>query len=50
MDDVKKRKFLTTEVLELRLIGRPEHSQSLYRLCYPGFCTSTGRYQNFRGI
>jgi hypothetical protein len=36
LDDVEKRKFLTLPELELRLLGRPARSQSLYRLSYPG--------------
>jgi hypothetical protein len=32
LDDVEKRTFLTLPGLELLLIGRPAHSQSLYRL------------------
>jgi hypothetical protein len=36
LDDVEKRKFLTVLGLELRLIGRPAHRQSLYQLHYPG--------------
>jgi hypothetical protein len=36
LDDVEKRKFLTLPGLELRLLGRPARSQSLYRLSYPG--------------
>jgi hypothetical protein len=36
LDDVEKRKFVTLPELELRLLGRPAHSQSLYRLRYPG--------------
>jgi hypothetical protein len=36
LDDVEKRKFLTPSVLELRPLGRPARSQSLYRLHYPG--------------
>jgi hypothetical protein len=36
LDDVKKRKFLTLPGLELRPLGRPARSQSLYRLRYPG--------------
>jgi hypothetical protein len=31
LDDMKKRKFLTLPGLELRALGRPAHSQSLYR-------------------
>jgi hypothetical protein len=38
LDDVEKRKFLTLPVLELRPLGRPARSQSLYRLRYPGSC------------
>jgi hypothetical protein len=36
LDDVEKRKFLTLPGLELRPLGRPARSQSLYRLHYPG--------------
>jgi hypothetical protein len=36
LDDVEKRKFLTLLGLELRTLGRPACSQSLYRLRYPG--------------
>jgi hypothetical protein len=36
LDDVEKRKFLTIPGLELRPLGRPARSQSLYRLRYPG--------------
>jgi hypothetical protein len=36
-DDMVKRKFLTLPGLELRPIGRPAGSQSLYRLRYPCF-------------
>jgi hypothetical protein len=32
LDDVEKRKFLTLPGLELRPLGRPARSQSLYRL------------------
>ena len=35
LDDVEKRKFLTIPGLELRPLGRPACSQSLYRLRYP---------------
>jgi hypothetical protein len=34
-DDVKKTKFLTLPGLELRPLGLPARSQSLYRLRYP---------------
>jgi hypothetical protein len=36
LDDVEKRKFLTLPGLELRPLGSPARSQSLYRLSYPG--------------
>jgi hypothetical protein len=36
LDDVEKRKFFILPGLELRLLGRPARSQSLYRLSYPG--------------
>jgi hypothetical protein len=36
LDDVEKRKFLTLPGLELRPLGRPARSQSLYRQRYPG--------------
>jgi hypothetical protein len=34
LGDVGKRKFLTLKGLELRPLGRPARSQSLYRLRY----------------
>jgi hypothetical protein len=36
LDDVEKRKFLPPPGLELRPLGRPALSQSLYRPRYPG--------------
>jgi hypothetical protein len=36
LNDVEKRKFLNLPGLELRLLGRPARSQSLYRLRYLG--------------
>jgi hypothetical protein len=36
LNDMDKWKFLTLPGLELRPIGRPASSQSLYRLRYPG--------------
>jgi hypothetical protein len=36
LDDVETRKFLTLPGLELRPVGRPTRSSSLYRLRYPG--------------
>jgi hypothetical protein len=35
LDDVEKRKFFTLPELELRPLGRPARTQSLYRLRYP---------------
>jgi hypothetical protein len=35
LDYVEKRKLLTLLGLELRPLGRPVHSQSLYQLRYP---------------
>jgi hypothetical protein len=35
LDDVEKRIFLNLLELELRPLGLPAHSQSLYRLSYP---------------
>jgi hypothetical protein len=39
LDNVEKREFLTLPGLELRPLGRPARSQSLYRLNYPGSYT-----------
>jgi hypothetical protein len=36
LDDVERRKILPLLGLELRPLGRPTHSQPLYRLRYPG--------------
>jgi hypothetical protein len=36
LEDVEKRKFLILPGLELRPLGRPARSQSLYRLSYLG--------------
>jgi hypothetical protein len=36
LDDVQKRKLLNLPRLELRNLGCPARSQSLYRLRYPG--------------
>jgi hypothetical protein len=36
LEEMKKGKLLTLPGLELRHIGRPARSQSLYRLRYPG--------------
>jgi hypothetical protein len=40
LDDVENRKFLTLLGLELRILGRPARSQSLYQLRYPGSLNS----------
>jgi hypothetical protein len=47
LDDMEGREFLTLPGLELRSLGRPARSQSLYRLRYPPYafmaqCLSTG--------
>jgi hypothetical protein len=42
LDDVEKKKCLTLPGLELRPLGRPPRSQTLYRPRFPGsegFCT-----------
>jgi hypothetical protein len=36
LDDLEKIKYLTLQGLELRLLGRPAGSQSLYQLSHPG--------------
>jgi hypothetical protein len=36
LDELEKRKFFTLPGLELQLLGRPDRSQSLYRLRSPG--------------
>jgi hypothetical protein len=41
-EDMDKWKFLTLSGLELRPLGRPARSESLYRLSYPGAVTSYG--------
>jgi hypothetical protein len=46
LDDVENRKFLTLPGLELRTLGRPARSQSLYRLRYPGCHMSRGIRRN----
>jgi hypothetical protein len=35
LEEIEKWKFLTLPGLELRTLGRPARSQSLYRLRYP---------------
>jgi hypothetical protein len=36
LDDVEKRKILPLKRFEIRSLGRPARSQSLYRERYPG--------------
>jgi hypothetical protein len=36
LDGMERRKFLTLTGLEIRTLGRPAHSQSLYQVGYPG--------------
>jgi hypothetical protein len=36
LDTAEERTFSTLPGLKLRLLGHPAHSQSLYRLRYPG--------------
>jgi hypothetical protein len=48
VDDVEKKKFLTPLGLEVRHLGSPERSQSLYRLRYPdSFYIGTILYVKF---
>jgi hypothetical protein len=44
LEDVEKRRFLTLPGLELRTLGRPARSQSLYRLRYAGSQTHNIRF------
>jgi hypothetical protein len=48
LDAVKKRKFLILPGLELRPLGRPARSQSLYRLSYPGSWNGKGQIRKWR--
>jgi hypothetical protein len=41
LDDLERRRFLTLPGLELRPLGRPARSQSLYGLRYAGSLTNT---------
>jgi hypothetical protein len=54
LDEVMKRKFLTLPGLELRTLGRPARSQSLYRLRYPASWTTRRLEKNvfsrFKGL
>jgi hypothetical protein len=47
LHNVEKRTFLILPGLELRPLGRPARSQSLYRVRYPGSC-ETSRLPHFR--
>jgi hypothetical protein len=42
LDDVEKIQFLTLPGLELRTLGRPARSPSLYRLSYQGSSERSG--------
>jgi hypothetical protein len=44
LDDLKRTKFLILSGLELRPLGRPARSQSLYRMRYPGSYIIYERY------
>jgi hypothetical protein len=46
MDAAENRKFLTLPGLELRPLGRPARSQSLYRLRYPDSSVITHTDEN----
>jgi hypothetical protein len=48
LDDMEKRKFLPSPGLELRPLDSTTLSQSLYRLCYPGFNKSPITYKTSR--
>jgi hypothetical protein len=50
LKDVEKRKFLTLLGLELRPLGRPARSQSLYLLRYPGSYMFYIPLENIPGI
>jgi hypothetical protein len=50
LEDVEKRKFMTLLGLELRPLGHPAHSQSLYRLSYPGSCYIINNSQMSRAV
>jgi hypothetical protein len=50
LDDVEKSKLLTLPGLELRPLGRPARSQSLYRLSYPGSNSWICKEENYSKI
>jgi hypothetical protein len=45
LNDMEELKFLTIPGLELRPLGRPAHSQSLYRLSYRNLASLKGPRQ-----
>jgi hypothetical protein len=47
LDDVDRRKFLSLLGLELRSLGSPIRSQSLFRLRYPGSLPYSYRSANY---
>jgi hypothetical protein len=46
--DMEKRKFLTLTGLELRPLGRPAYSQSLYRLSYHS--STSGPFPTYKAL
>jgi hypothetical protein len=48
LDDVEKYKLLALPELELRPLGRPARSQSLYRLRYPAPIFNSVLDKNFK--
>jgi hypothetical protein len=48
LEDVDKRKFLTLQGFEIRPLGRPARSQSLYRLRYNIVKINTKKIHNFK--
>jgi hypothetical protein len=50
LDDVEKRKLLALQGLELRSLGRPARSKSLYRLRYLGSLWSGSTFNAIREL
>jgi hypothetical protein len=50
VDDVEKRKFLALPGLELRPLGCPNRSQSLYQLRYPGSSAATDTHAKIQKL
>jgi hypothetical protein len=48
LDDVEKRNFLALPGLELRTLGRPTRSQSLYQVRYPGSSAATDTHEKMQ--